>query len=119
MRNALDADRKRTPISNIVVRCNEPTGATAVVTLRTANLRDLTLSELHKNSVRVIGKITRVLPTGEAMSSFENYGMSMVSPKLLNEAFAGLKDNKDVVTQLSDIEVHGPAWQILPLMIFV
>ena len=80
MRKTLDADRKRTPISNVVVRCDSPDGLNVVVTLRTENLRDLTLSELSKNNVRIIGKITRVLPEGETMSSFENYGMACCSP---------------------------------------
>ena len=52
LRDALDEDRKRTPISNVLLRCTTPNNVTAVVTLRTENLRDLTLSELHKNSVR-------------------------------------------------------------------
>ena len=32
-----------------------------VVTLRTANLRNLTLTELHQNYVRVVRKITRIV----------------------------------------------------------
>lgn len=59
IREALDQDRKRTPISNVVVRCSEPKNLNVVVTLRTDNLRDLALSELHRNNVRVVGKITR------------------------------------------------------------
>jgi len=38
MRDTLDSDRKRTPISNIVVRCSEPADLCVVVTLRTENL---------------------------------------------------------------------------------
>ena len=119
IRNALDSDRKRTPISNVVVRCDSPGKLNVVVTLRTANLRDLTLSELDKNNVRVIGKITRVLPEGQMMSSFENYGMALLSPELLNEVFSGLKSAEELAAEFSDIQVAGPAWQILPLMIFV
>jgi hypothetical protein len=62
IRGALDQDRKRTPISNVVVRCSEPNNLNVVVTLRTENLRDLTLSELHRNNVRIVGKITRSVP---------------------------------------------------------
>ena len=119
IRNALDSDRKRTPISNVVVRCDSPDKLNVVVTLRTANLRDLTLSELDKNNVRVIGKITRVLPEGQTMSSFENYGMALLNPELLNEVFSGLKNTEELAAEFSDIQVAGPAWQILPLMIFV
>ena len=119
IRNSLDTDRKRTPISNVVVRCDSPADLNVIVTLRTENLRDLTLSELDKNSVRIIGKITRVIPKGEAISSFENYGMALLSPKLLNEVFDDLKKTEDFAGKFSDIQVSGPAWQILPLMVFV
>lgn len=118
-RDALDSDRKRTPISNIVVRCSEPADLNVVVTLRRANLRDLTLSELHKNSVSVVGKVTRVIGKDEVMSSFENYGMAMMEPTMLKEIFDGLGEQKDVITEFSDIQVSGPAFQILPLMVFV
>lgn len=119
MRDALDKDRKRTPISNVVVRCSEPQDLNAVVTLRTENLRDLTLSELHKNSVRIVGKITRMVAEKEAMNSFENYGMAMLPAQLLQDLFMQITNTEGVVAEFSDVEVHGPAIQILPLMIFV
>lgn len=119
MRDALDSDRKRTPISNVVVRCSEPNGLSVVVTLRTENLRDLTLSELHKNNVRVVGKVTRVIGKNQAMSSFENYGMSMLPPKMLNEIFGQMTKQGEMVAEFCDVEVQGPAVQILPLMVFV
>jgi hypothetical protein len=57
-RESLDKDRKRTPLSNVVVRCSEPDDLNVVVTLRRENLRDLTLSELNKNNVRIERKPT-------------------------------------------------------------
>ncbi len=119
IRDALDQDRKRTPISNILLRCSTPNEVTAVVTLRTENLRDLTLSELHKNSVRVLGKVTRVIDHGESMSPFENYGMALLHPSTLQEAFRELGNNDAVAFELSEVQVQGPALQILPLMVFV
>lgn len=119
MRDALDSDRKRTPISNIVVQCTEPVGLSAVVTLRTENLRDLTLSELHKNNVRVVGKVTRVISSGQRMSTFENYGMAMLSAKMLSDMFGQMAQQGDIVAEFCDVEVEGPAIQILPLMVFV
>jgi len=119
IREILDQDRKRTPLSNVVVRCSEPEDLNVVVTLRTENLRDLTLSELNKNTVRVVGKITRAIGSNESMSSFENYGMALLSPEILNEAFSHITNNDGIVTEFTDIEVQGPAFQILPLMIFV
>lgn len=119
MRETLDKDRKRTPISNIILKCNEPPGINVVVTLRTANLRDLTLTELHKNSVRVVGKVTRIIGEGQSMSAFENYGMALLKPEVLNIAFAQIAASKDIVAEFSEVEVKGPAVQILPLMIFV
>jgi|GEM_PF-2663526 len=119
IREALDKDRKRTPLSNVVVRCSEPEDLNVVVTLRTENLRDLTLSELHKNSVRIVGKITRAIGKDESMSSFENYGMALLQPQLLNEAFSQITNNDSIVAEFTDIQVKGPAFQILPLMIFV
>lgn len=119
MRDGLDADRKRTPISNVLFNCSEPSEVKAVLTLRTANLRDLTLSELHKNTVRVIGKVTRTIGVGERMSAFENYGMALMRPDLLRETFNEIISNEDIVAEFSDVEVQGPAVQVLPLMIFV
>ena len=119
MRATIDKDRKRTPISNVLLRCTVPKNITAVVTLRTENLRDLTLSELHKNSVRVLGKVTRVIGSEERMSPFENYGMALVSPSVLSTMFNELIKDQTVAAEFSEVEVCGPALQVLPLMIFV
>jgi len=119
LREALDQDRKRTPISNVVVRCSEPENLNVVVTLRTDNLRDLTLSELHRNNVRIVGKITRSISKGEVMSSFENYGMAMLTPEVLNAVFSEITNTEGIVAKFTDVQVQGPAFQILPLMIFV
>lgn len=119
MRDTLDEDRKRTPISTVLLNCKKPKGLSAAITLRTENLRDLTLSELNKNDVKVVGKITRVINEGESMSAFENYGFSMVNTDVLNEIFDDLKNNKEVNVDISEITVSGPAVQVLPLMIFV
>lgn len=114
MRDTLDKDRKRTPISNVLFRCSQPEGCTAVVTLRTENLRDLTLSELHKNTARLVGKVTRVISDGESMSAFENYGMSLMQPEMLHGIFLSISSNKDIRTEFSEVEVQGPAVQVLP-----
>lgn len=119
MRAALEEDRRRTPISNVQLKCSQPAEMTAVVTLRTQNLRDLTLSELHKNSVRVVGKVTRAVTAGQSMSAFENYGMAMVPAELLTKLFNDLAATSDVVVEFSDVAIQGPAVQLLPLMVFV
>ena len=119
IKGLLDKDRKRTPISNALLRCTEPSGITAVITLRTENLRDLTLSELHKNNVRVVGKITRIIQKGEKMSAFENYGMALLEENFLQDAFNQLTSTPNMVTEFSELTVSGPAVQILPLMIYV
>ena len=89
------------------------------MSLRTENLRDLTLSELHKNSVRVLGKVTRVIGQGETMSPFENYGMALLSPKMLSEVFREILNNDNLAIEFSEVQVQGPALQVLPLMVFV
>ena len=119
LRSALDEDRKRTPISNVHLECSEPEGLQVLLTLRTENLRDLTLSELHKNSVRVVGKVTRLINEGEVVSSFENYGMSLMEPNMLRELFSEIESTKEMVADFSPVEITGPAVQVLPLMIFV
>jgi hypothetical protein len=115
----LDQDRKRTPISNVILRTEKPTELDVVISLKKDNLRDLTLSELHKNNVRVVGKITRLIPEGEEMISFENYGMAMLNRELLAGIFTGITSAEGFAGELSDFVVRGPAIQILPLMIFV
>lgn len=119
IRKILDDDRKRTPISNVLLECLQPSGCKAVLTLRTENLRDLTLSELHNNSVRVVGKITRLIGSGQSMSAFENYGMALLAKDRLEEMFTSFSNNHNLRTEYSPVEVEGPAAQILPLMIFV
>lgn len=119
MREALDKDRKRTPISNVLLQCSVPPDGRAVVTLRTSNLRDLTLSELHKNSVRVLGKVTRVIGSDESMSAFENYGMALLTPELLQQVFGEIGSQENFAGKFSDVQVAGPAVQVLPLMVFV
>jgi len=119
MRDALARDRERTPISNALLQCSQPAGLWAVLTLRTENLRDLTLSELHKNHVHVVGKVTRFVPDGEEMSSFENYGLGLMKPEQLAEAFEQITSNQDMLLEFSPVSVSGPAVQILPLMVFV
>jgi len=119
IRNSLDQDRQRTPLSNIILRCDTPSNLSAVVTLRTENLRDLTLSELDQNNVRIVGKVTRSIGEGEKMSTFENYGLSLVLPDTLNQAFSSMANSEGLKVKFSDVEVEGPAIQVLPLMIFV
>lgn len=119
IREALDRDRRRTPISNVQLKCSQPKDMNAVITLRTHNLRDLTLSELHKNSVRVVGKVTRSVAHGQTMSAFENYGMAMMQPEQLRQLFAQLSSNEHLRIEFSDVIVQGPAIQVLPLMVFV
>lgn len=119
IRDTLNSDRKRTPISNVLLRCTEPAEMTAAVTLRTENLRDLTLSELHKNNVHVVGKVTRVIDEGKSMTAFENYGMAMLDTKTLTDAFQKITSTEGIAVELSEVEIHGPAVQLLPLMIFV
>jgi hypothetical protein len=115
----LDQDRKRTPISNVILRTSDALGLGVVISLRTANLRDLTLSELHKNDVRVVGKITRRIPAGDSMVSFENYGMAMLDREMLSALFSGITTTEGFAAELGDFVVEGPAIQVLPLMIIV
>jgi hypothetical protein len=119
MRQAFDNDRKRTPISNTLLECDDPADFNAVITLRTEYLRDLTLSELHNNSVRVVGKVTRVVSEGQSISAFENYGMALLNPKILRDAFSSIASSEDLVADFSDVVVEGACIQVLPLMVFV
>jgi len=96
-----------------------PAKANAIITLRTENLRDLTLSELHMNSVRVLGKVTRVVLEGETVSPFENYGMALLKPETLEAALKPIVANEGMKIQFSEVTLSGPAVQILPLMVYV
>ena len=53
------------------------------------------------------------------MSSFENYGMALVEPDKLQEMFDKLGDTENITLDLSEVQVQGPALQVLPLMVFV
>lgn len=71
------------------------------------------------NSVRVLGKVTRVIDQGEGMSPFENYGMALLKPETLQGLFGELRNNEEIAFGFSEVQVQGPALQLLPLMIFV
>ncbi len=53
------------------------------------------------------------------MSSFENYGMALMQPEKLQTLLRGLCETEEITLDLSEVQVQGPALQILPLMIFV
>ena len=69
--------------------------------------------------MRVVGKVTRIVEEGQAISAFENYGMALLKPDILESVFVQLASSKDVVAEFSEVQIKGPAVQILPLMIFV
>lgn len=73
----------------------------------------------EETKVRIVGKITRSIKEGDVMSSFENYGMAMLKPQMLNDMFSQITNAENFVAEFTDIQVQGPALQILPLMIFV
>ena len=53
------------------------------------------------------------------MSPFENYGMALLSPKMLSEVFREMLNNDNLAIEFSEVQVQGPALQVLPLMVFV
>ena len=53
------------------------------------------------------------------MSAFGNYGMALLKSSLLNEAFGKLIADDNLAVEFSEVQVKGPALQVLPLMIFV
>jgi hypothetical protein len=69
--------------------------------------------------VRVVGKVTRIISADQSINAFENYGMSLVKPEILIETFDNMSATEGVVAEFSDVQVKGPAIQILPLMIYV
>ena len=53
------------------------------------------------------------------MSPFENYGMALLPPQTLEEVFRQMLNNKNIKLEFSEVQVQGPALQVLPLMVFV
>jgi hypothetical protein len=118
----LKQDRDRTPISNLILKCLRPNEMSAVLTMRRENLRDLTFSEINRNTVRVVGKVTRLIGEDEKMSSFENYGFSLLSIESLDQLFSEVATKmagSGVYVDFVNPSIKGPALQILPLMVFV
>jgi len=54
-----------------------------------------------------------------AANPFENYGMSLLRPDMLNNLIQEMIDSEDIVAEFANVEIKGPAVQVLPLMIFV
>ena len=53
------------------------------------------------------------------MSPFENYGMALIEPEMLQGVFHDLSNIETVKLDLSEVQVKGPELQVLPLMVFV
>ena len=53
------------------------------------------------------------------MSPFENYGMALMPASALHDLFGQMLNNKDIAVEFSEVQVQGPALQVLPLMVFV
>jgi hypothetical protein len=119
IRQILEQDRGRTPISNLVVECSSPSGMKAIVSLNRENLRDLTLSELQGNTVSVIGKVVRYIHKDNEVVSFENYGLAMLARAEFDALFQNLSKISFFKEKFDNLFVKGPAVQIFPLMIYV
>lgn len=49
----------------------------------------------------------------------ENYGMALIQPDILEQAFSDIASSETIVAEFSEVIVPGPAVQILPLMVYV
>lgn len=119
IKQTLEQDRGRTPISNLVVECSSPDNLKAIVSLNRENLRDLTLSELQGNTVSVLGKVVRYIPEESEVVSFENYGLAMLARSEFDALFNNLSNINLFSGKFKNLFVKGPAVQVFPLMIYV
>ena len=71
--------------------------------------------------MRIVGKISRIISKDEKICTFENYGLGLIPTNKLINIFSTISENADTSADFndSDIEVEGPAIQILPMMVFL
>jgi len=93
-----------------------------IVTLDHAFLRDESMSDLIDGEYTVLGKVTRVLPTGSSASInlLRKTSLGIVKSPVLDQMSAAFSKMQDTGITVPEVvtEVKGPAIQVIPLAIF-
>lgn len=99
-----------------------PSRRRALLTVEEQYLNDSSMSDLVDGTFRVVGKVTRSVPTSESsISLLRKTAMSRVPAnmlKTLTAAFSTLQQEHGFVMPEMEVEIKGPVIQVLPLAIF-
>ena len=94
----------------------------ALLTVEEQYLNDPSLSDLVDGTFRVVGKVTRSVPTPDAsISLLRKTAMSRLPAKMLESltaAFATLQQKHGFDMPTMEVDIKGPVIQVLPLAIF-
>jgi len=105
-----------------VVAQGIPGGYQAVVTLETGYLNDPTLADLADGTFTVVGKVTKLVPAGNSgISLLRRSSLTVMPPGIFEqmmESLAELSAQESFNLPSPDLEVPGPAMQVIPMAIF-
>lgn len=97
-------------------------GVTVVLTLDTAFAGDASLSDLVDGEYAVLGKVTRVIPSGsdETINLLRKTSLGKLQSALLDQLKGPLSDIQHAGLALPEFrtEIEGPVLQILPIAVF-
>ncbi|HEX3803595.1 MAG TPA: hypothetical protein VHV75_12230 [Solirubrobacteraceae bacterium] len=108
------------PVRDIVLTSDF--GLSTVLGLETTHVEELTDAHTYQSEVRVLGKLTRVIGSGdEAINLTRRSSLGMMPSEQVAEMVQGARDalGSEMNVKISDPFVGPPAIQVLPLAIFV
>ena len=89
----------------------------AIVTVETEYLNDSTMADLVDGKFTVVGKVIRTVTEGESISLIRKSALTMMPKSLLESMMSSLSQVSQNLPDLN-VELTGPAFQIIPVAIF-
>lgn len=94
----------------------------AVITLEAEYLNDPSMADLVDGTFNIVGKITKIVQEGEGGISLLRKSALTVMPRNIldgmRDSLASLSDSEGFNLPDLDLEVPGPAFQVIPIAIF-
>lgn len=93
----------------------------ALVTVETEYLNDPTMADLVDGRFVIVGKVVRNVSQSDSISLLRKSALTVMPPAIIQEMTGKLKDlsqSGDLNLPHLDLEIQGPAFQIIPIAIF-
>jgi len=94
----------------------------AVITMETAFLNDLSMSDLVEGEYMILGKVTKVIAEGsnDKINLLRKTSLGKLQNQILDDLMKHLKDIQGLGIKLPELitEIEGPAIQVIPIAVF-